>query len=1037
MKKKLILLNRDTWRKRLCLLCILGCCSLAAFAQKRVTGTVIDTNGEPVIGANVIEKGTTNGNITDISGMFSLDVAGSQSVLEVSFIGYTTQEIEVGSQTHLAVMLAEDTKMLEEVVVVGYGTMKKSDLTGSVQQLKGDQFKNQTLTQATEMLAGTVAGFNSVQGGSAAGGASMEIRGPKSLLASNEPLVVVDGSIYYGSLSDINPYDIETIDVLKDASSAAVYGAKAAAGVIQITTKRGKAGKPLISASVKVGMASSSHNLKTYDGEGYIDFRTAYLEQLNFRSKAVPEYYYRNPDRLPSGIGVNEWLNYSNNPNADPTVEYLNRLNFWPTEVEQYQKGEEVNWLEQQVGTGLRQDYTVGVSGASDRVNYYFSVGYVNNEGFYRGDAFAAVRPRLNLDFKITDWLNVGLNTQYSYRDQSSVAVTSLSANVSPYAVLFNLDGTPKWYPSDYAANPLINYYEQDRLNVTHDIFTRMYAKLNLPFGFNYEIAFQPHFSFNSNLNFWNSNTITGGSSHANGYATRAESRVQDWNLDHILHWDKTFGVHNLHLTLLYNARKYQRWSSTNTNESFFPNENLSYHALQLGNNPSISNSDSYETAAASMARINYSLMDKYLLTASVRRDGYSAFGKEHPWAVFPAAALAWVISNEAFYNQDWFANRLKLRASWGVNGNSAIDAYAALAGVSSEMYSDGSSVKIGVFNNSLANYGLRWERIEAINLGLDIGLLKNRVDMSIEMYNMNTTDLLMPRKLPQITGFTQVTANLGEVNNRGIELTLNTVNIDYPDMRWSSNFIFSMNRNKIVHLFGDYEEVEINGRIVRKEVNDYDNKWFIGQPKDVVWDYEMLGVWQMEEEAGAADYHLYPGDLKARDVDGNHVYDALTDKQFIGYRDPRFHLGTTQTVRFLKNFTASVFLRADLGHIAQFDHALHNGSEMFNRMSYWDVPYWTPANRSNDYPGLIHTWQNQYGGGVAIYKPKSFLRVQDMSLSYALPSGVAKKWNLANMSIFCSARNLLTFTKWPGWDPETGMSLIPRIITFGIDISL
>jgi hypothetical protein len=295
-----------------------------------------------------------------------------------------------------------------------------------------------------------------------------------------------------------------------------------------------------------------------------------------------------------------------------------------------------------------------------------------------------------------------------------------------------------------------------------------------------------------------------------------------------------------------------------------------------------------------------------------------------------------------------------------------------------------------------------------------------------------------MPRQLPKITGFTNVTTNLGEVNNKGLEFTVNTVNIDHPNVRWTSNFLFSMNRNKIIHLFGDYEEVEINGQIVRREVNDYDNKWFINKAKDVVWDYEMLGVWQVNEAEEAAKYKLNPGDMKAKDVDGDYIYDALTDKQFMGYRDPRNRLGTTQTVNFLKYFTASVFLRADLGHISSFDLALRNGSEMFDRMGAWDLPYWTPENRSNDYPGLIHNWQNQYGGGVNIYKSRSFLRVQDFTLSYVLPADKVKILKLSNLSLSCSIRNLFTFTQWPGFDPEvSGMSPMPRTFTFGIDISL
>ncbi len=1016
-----------------------------------ITGVVTDKSG-PLPGVNVIIKGTPLGVVTDLNGKFSIAVPNREAVLSFSFVGYITQESIVGDRNIIDVTLEEDTHELEEIVVVGYGTMKKSDLTGSVQRLKAEKLEMQSNTQVTDMLAGTIAGFNANQSYSAAGGSSMEIRGPTSLSASNTPLVVVDGSIYYGTLSDINPADIETIDVLKDASSAAVYGAKAASGVVLITTKKGKTGKPTINASAKIGLAQPQHSVKPYDAKGYPTFRRDVLNQWDYRNNQYPDYYYHNPDDLPSNISVNEWMNYSANPNADPTVEYLNRLKFTPLEQQKYLAGESVDWYKEMIVNALRQDYTLSISGGTDRLSYYYSLGYLNNEGIIRGDAFATVRSRLNVDFAITDWLNAGVNTQFANRDQSAVPV-SISPQISPYAEIFNADGTVAWYPHGYSVNnPLVNYYEQEKSDITNDLFTRMFLKLTLPFGITYELAYQPRFSYRSNLNFWNSNTITGGSTYKGGYGTREETKIQEWNLDNLIQWNKEFGVHKFFVTLLYNSRKSQQWYTKDTNVSFSPNENLGFNGLQFGSSPTILNNDGYETGDAMMGRINYNLMDKYLVTASIRRDGYSAFGQENPRAVFPAAALAWVVSNEHFYNSDWFLNRLKLRFSWGVNGNSDVGRYAALAQLGSYMYSDGSALKIGVYNSTLANRNLKWERTEAINFGFDIGLFNNRIDITADFYNMNTTNLLMKRQLPIITGYTEVMSNLGKTGNQGIEITINTTNMVRENFSWNSNFLFSMNRNKIKHLFGDYEEVVIDGQTIRREVNDYTNKWFIDQPIDVVWDYDMIGIWQMEEAEEAAKYKLVPGDMKAHDVDGNHIFEALADKKFIGYTQPRFRIGTTQSVTFLKNFTASVFLRADLGHIGPFSHALRPQYEMYDRMNTWDTPYWTPENRNNDYPGLMGIWQNQYGGGVKIYKSRSFLRIQDFSIAYTLPSEITKRLGLNNLRVFGSIRNLYTFTKWPGFDPETIISSsekletstasgttapMPRIFTFGVDISL
>ena len=1013
--------------------------SMNVYAQQgiTITGTVSDS-GDPLPGVNITVKGTSTGTISDADGKYQITVPGTDATLVFSFIGYVSTEVRVGNQRQINVNLLEDTQMLEEVVVVGYGTMKKSDLTGSVQRLNAENHRMQAKAQVTDMLAGTIAGFNANQSYAAEGGTSMEIRGPTSLSASNTPLVVIDGSIYFGSLSDINPADVETIDVLKDASSAAVYGSRAASGVVLITTKKGKTGKPTINASVQVGLAQPQHSVKPYDAKGYPTFRRDFMRQWDYRNQQYPEYYYYNPNDIPANISLNEWMNYSANPNADPTVEYLNRLKFTPLEQSKYLAGESVNWYDEMVVNALRQDYEISISGGADRVSYYYSLGYLNNEGIRRGDAFATVRSRLNVDFAVTDWLNVGVNTQFSNRDQSAVPV-DITANISPYAEIFNADGTVNWYPHGYNTNsPLINYYGQKRSNTTNTLFSRLYFKLTLPLGISYELAYQPRFSFQNNMNFWDSSTITGGSTYRGGYATRVSSKVQEWQLDNLVQWNKEFGIHKFFVTLLYNSRKFQSWEATDINMNFSPNQNLIYNGLQFGTSPTTSNNDAYETGDAMMGRINYNLMDKYLVTASIRRDGYSAFGQDNPRAVFPAAALAWVASNESFYNTDWLLNRLKFRFSWGINGNSDVGRYAALAQIGSYLYSDGSDMKIGVYNNTLSNRYLKWERTAAINLGVDLGLFKNRIDVSAEIYNMRTTNLLMKRQLPIITGYTEVMSNLGEIGNRGGEITVNTVNMNRNDFSWNSSFQFYFNRNKINHLFGDYEEVEIDGKIISREVNDYTNKWFIGQPIDVVWDYRITGIWQMEEAAEAAKYSMIPGDVKALDVDGNGKFEALTDKKYIGYSKPRYYLRTNQSFKFLKSFTASVFLRADLGHIARFEQAERPGFEMYDRMNTWDIPYWTPENRNNDYPGLTNNWRNQFGGGIYIYKPCSFLRVQDLSIAYDLPSNVTNVFKLNNLRIYGSIRNLCTFTKWPGFDPEnTAMIPMPRTFTFGVDISL
>src|SRR5690606_1076063 len=352
-------------------------------------------------------------------------------------------------------------------------------------------------------------------------------------------------------------------------------------------------------------------------------------------------------------------------------------------------------------------------------------------------------------------------------------------------------------------------------------------------------------------------------------------------------------------------------------------------------------------------------------------------------------------------------------------------------------MYYDGSNVQVGVSSSRLANHSLVWEKTEAINLGLDMGFLDNQFNLSLEVYDMTTTDLLMDRLLPEITGFEDITSNLGRLGNKGFEMNLSSVNMSRSNFTWRSNFVFSLNRNKIRDLFGDYEEVEIDGEIVRREVPDYSNEWFPGEAIDRIWNYDILGIWQEHESEQADVYRLKPGDFKARDFNGNGVYEALDDKTFIGYRQPRYRLGLRNEFTFLKNFSGSVFIRADLGHLKEFAPALRSGgADTYDRRSTSDLPYWTPQNPINDFARL-NTNVNVVGGGLKIFKAASFVRIQDLSLSYAVPAHVSDRAKINSLRIYGSVRNLYSFDKWPGWDPESGTEPMPRMYAIGVNLSL
>ncbi|WP_162343028.1 SusC/RagA family TonB-linked outer membrane protein [Cyclobacterium salsum] len=1002
----------------------------------QITGQVFDNSSkESLPGVNILIKGTSTGTVTDIDGSYSIRVPNEDVELVYSFVGYLTQEIRVGNRTTINVDLVADQAQLEEVVVVGYGTVKKSDLTGSVVRVDPESFKNQSNVQLTDMLAGTVAGFNANQGTSAAGGSSLEVRGPTSLSAGTEPLVVLDGVIFNGSLRDINPNDIESVDILKDASSAAVFGARAASGVILVTTTRGKTGAPTINFTTKLGVAGPTNDDFAVRGpQGYLDFRRDYFRTLG---QAQPDYHWFNPEELPEGVTLEQWRASNNNPNPDNTREWLSRLNFFPDEVEAYLAGETIDWRDKVMKPGMRQEYDLSVGGGTEKIKYYWSLGYLDNEGIIVGDKFSTIRSRINFDFQVTDWMKVGLNSQFSSRDESVVQANLTGMyQTGPYAQMYEEDGSIKWFPHGYIGgqNPLINYLGQDRFHKRNNFFNTLFTEFKLPFGITFRSSYQPRIESVRDYNYWSPETITGGQTYAGGRATRFESNTYEWMVDNLLKWNREFGIHNFDVTILYNLEKNRIYSSSMANQTFLPSAILGYHGMQFGGDPTIETDDITYTGEGLMGRVNYTLMEKYLFTGSIRRDGFSAFGRENPRAIFPALAFAWQISDETFYNSS-LIDQLKMRLSWGVNGNRDIGPYSSFAQMGSNQYYNGSQVQMGIFTSTLSNPGLSWEETESYNLGFDIGILANRINLTLDYYDMSTENLLVDRSLPRVTGFENVTTNIGELANRGFEATVGAVAVNRPNFNWRTNINYSMNRNEIISLFGDTGEYTLQGQTITGEIPDFENEWFIGQPIDVVWDYDILGTWQVEEAQEAAEYNLDPGDIKADDLDDNGVYEALQDKKFIGFSQPRHRIGFRNDITFLRDFTASIFIRADLGHMRAFTPSVA-GWSTFDRRSTANYPYWTPDNRTNDYPRLSVN-DSPFGGGVMPYKSSSFVRIQDLSLSYNLPTAMSQRYKMQNFRIFGSVRNLYTFSSWPGWDPESGLTPMPRIVTVGFNLTL
>lgn len=1013
----------------------------------KITGEIVDTNGEPVIGANVMEKGTRNGTITDVNGKFTL-TASEGSILSVTYIGYTDQTFKLKSgQNKLNIILKENNAMLEEVVVVGYGTMRKKDLTGAVAQIKPTNMMKEGIGTVQDLLRTGVPGLNVGVSSSAKGGGSMEIRGQRSLTAGNSPLIVVDNVIFTGELSEINPQDIAQIDVLKDASSAAVFGAQSANGVVIITTARGKEGKPTVNFNANFGIITNDYKRRVYDAEGYLNFRSDWYDsQTGFTN---PMKYKRpTEDNLAKyGITLDEWRAMSTATGTDDEI-WLTRLNLFDQEKTNYLDGRTYDWYDELYRTGFKQDYTASISGASQKVNYYFSMGYLNSKSQVIGDDYSAIRVNMKLEATAADFLTIGANVNFQSRDESGIVASSnMLVKNSPFAIPYDKNGDLVRYPM--GENPLNTgsnyrfdkqYQEREKgYTVLHTILT---AKVKLPFNIKYTLNFTPRFSWHHNRYHESSQHPEWGTTH-NGAVNREQKQWFAWFVNNTINWDYTFGKkHKVNVTLAQEAEDHRSWGDVIRARDFTPSDYLGLHYTGGANKlkSDFSSEDGHSTGAAYLARAFYSYDDRYMATYTFRRDGYSAFGSSNPWANFMSGALAWTFTNEKFFK--WKPmNYGKLRASWGSNGNRSVGAYTALSnltggtGAYGYVLPDGTIKQISMlYVSRMANPSLKWERTTSWNFGVDFGFFGNRINGSLEYYHMPTTDLVMSQSLSSITGFSSITTNLGEVQNKGFELTLNTVNIQNDKFEWRSSLGFSLNRNKIVHLYYTYEDMlDENGNIIgRKELDDEKNGWFIGKDIHEIWGFQYQGIWQKGEEEEAAKYGQVAGDPKFKDVYDvdNHRY-SNEDKVFLGSSSPRFRWTFRNDFTLWKNLTASVSIYSKWGQ-KQAEEFMATGYA-YERGNTYEMKYWTPDNPTNDYARLGAT--NPSGGSRII--DGSFIRLENIALEYSVPKQWLKKFHIGGLRISGSVRNVACWTKnFQYADPEYG-NIVPITFNFGIGLTL
>ncbi len=1004
--------------------------------QKKVTGKVTDADGEPLPGVSIIIKGTSTGVITSIEGTYELTKVEENSTLVYSFVGMRTQEVSAQGKKVIDIVLEEDKLALDEVIVIGYGTTKRQDFTGSVSSVN---MENSALAlmpnmNALESLKGNVAGLNIGATNSAGGEPSMVIRGQNSINGDNTPLIILDGVIYMGSLNDINPNDIATVDVLKDAVSASVYGSRSANGVIAITTKRGSSMKPLITFNTSAGVQS-------WQNEPVMMKGAEWIKVVNARNQYAE--------------GSTDWMKAG--------------------ELANLAAGKETYWLDQVTRTGVVQDYQVAVSGAAKGLNYYMSTSYNDNKGIIVGDDFNRISILGKINATITDWLKIGVDGSFSKRDYSGFAANIGQAQtMSPYGVQYRDDqGNLEKYPyTQSAINPLWGVQDgtADNTDIRHNYRLNTYASIDIPWikGLNYRVNFQINSDQNQSGSFYNENnfiaegdnieryspaTVQGFLSKANGFLNTNSTYSYVW--DNILSYKNTFGKHSVEGTLVATRDDSKYNIVYVTGSDFAANGNTALGMwglhkatvqkvdLYVNDNRNNNTIGGVEFANIGyLGRASYSYDNKYYFTGSFRRDGASRFGANKKWGNFGAFGFAWKISNESFLKDYQPLSSLKLKLSWGQNGNQGAGPYSTLSQIANgssggyryEFSNAQGLVNYGLVQTTIGNNDLGWESTSSWNAGFESSWLKNRLSVSLDAYFSKTTDQIIVRGIPVMTGFKTILTSLGQVNNNGVELSIRSVNIQTKDLYWNTELTYWRNRNKLMHLDGR----DANGD--GKEDDDILNNWFIGKPLGAIYGYQQDGIVQTSNTEYMALTGAAAGAPKYKDLDGVAGITA-DDRTILGYDSPSFSLNMSNSVGY-KNFELYVMLSGIFGGN---DYYLKNnsaaymtsGTGRFND-NMTSKSYWTADNPSNVYPSATFSGDSRFLG----LQSRGFVRLQDVSVSYSVDKQWLKMTGINSLKLFVSAKNVATITNWVGGDPEVGTSVrentfpVPSTYSIGANIS-
>jgi TonB-linked SusC/RagA family outer membrane protein len=989
------------------LLLLLGL-QIAQAQNRKVTGKVTDANSSAGLpGVSVSIKGTAQGAVTDGEGKYSVNV-GNNATLLFSFVGYKPQSIEVGNRSSIDIALAEDVTALQEVVAVGYGLQKKSQLTGAISSVSAKQISEMPVTSLGQAIQGRVAGVDVAQSGSKPGSVpQILIRGRRSFLAGNDPLYVVDGIPLAAGYEDINPNDIQSLEILKDATATAIYGSRGANGVVLVTTKRGaEKGKTTITYDTYIGQTQALDKIRLFNS-------TEFAEYVREAYRSTGLYKDANGNIVPTG---------TSDTFADSKIAVLGGD---PAVVDGLANNRNTDWQNLILRKGFIQNHTLGIQGGNDKTQFYISGNYFKEEGITKGLDFTRYSLRANIDHKINKTFRTGISSymMYSERNGENQNYYGSTLQQNPLANPYNADGSIKFQPTNDALlyNPLADVAQGAIVDETkkYRIFNSIFLETKIADGLTYRLNFGPDLTISRSGLFTGS--MTGANKAGSATGSVANAFRFNWTLENIINYSKVYkDVHSINVTALQSIQK-DNFEASNLGVSGIPAETQLFYNLGNASAATAYGSNLIQwTINSFMGRINYAYKDKYLLTATIRRDGSSRFGENNKYGTFPGVALGWNITNEPFMKDYSWVNLLKLRASVASVGNTGVAPYQTQGLLGRTTYAWGSNAAYGYRPYSIGNPDLRWENSSTKNIGLDFSLWRGKVQGSIEYYVTNTTDLIMADNLPGTVGVGNnvVTKNVGETQNKGIEISIGTVNIDKGGFKWSTDFTFMKNTESIVALY--------NGA-----VDDIGNRWFIGQPLGVVYDFKKLGIWQTNEADQAKLMGSSVGQIKVQDTNGDGKINA-DDMTILGSNMPSWSGGITNRFSY-KGFDLSFFVFARVGQwiVSGFHRDLNQLAGRYEQMK---VDYWTPNNPTNEFPQPKSTQEFPVNRGAIINYDGSFVKVRNINFGYTFPSSVTKRLGIESLRLFTSIQQPFIWssyrTKYNGVDPETQTGTIERNVT-------